>query len=210
MGWFKKKREEDRWQELHEYLKNSFSNVKEDTSNIFDWIKFLHQKSLQQEQLISQLRFQLSQTPTSPDAIRRLIDSHYSYQNIHSRIQELSRKIDLLSQMHDSHNTQINQFRERIKTLQKPPKQPTIKERIIQKITSNSKNYVKTVILSYIEKYQKVSALQLKEMLVDEQKLCSKSSFYRLLQELEQENRIELLSDGKNKVYMSKNPHINH
>jgi len=207
MGWFKKN-EEDRWQELHHYLKNSFSNVKDDTSNIFEWLQFLYQKSTQQEQLVNQLQHQLNQTPTSPEAIRRLIDNHYNYSNIHGRIQELKSKISMLSQMHDSHNQQINQFHQNFEEFKQPPKQPNIKERIIQKLTRNSKNYVKTVILSFIEKYHKISALQLKEMLVDEQKLCSKSSFYRLLQELEQENRVELLSDGKNKLYMSKSPLI--
>ena len=207
MAWFKKN-EEDRWKELHQYLKNSFTNVKDDTSNIFEWLQFLYQKSTQQEQLVNQLQHQLNQTPTSPEAIRRLIDNHYTYSNIHGRIQELKSKISMLSQMHDSHNQQINQFHQKFEDFNKPPKQPNIKERIIQKLTRNSKNYVKTVILSFIEKYHKISALQLKEMLVDEQKLCSKSSFYRLLQELEQENRVELLSDGKNKLYMSKSPLI--
>jgi len=206
MAWFKKKNEDERWEDLNQYLTNSFANVKNDTSNIFEWLKFLYQKSTQQEHLISQLQHQLNQTPTSPEAIRRLIDSHYAYSNIHGRIKDLNRKIELLSHMHDSHNQQINQFHEKFEDLNKPSKQPNIKERIIQKLTRNSKNYAKTVILSFIEKYHKIPALQLKEMLVDEQKLCSKSSFYRLLQELEQENRVELLSDGKNKLYMAKNP----
>ena len=210
MGWFKKK-DEEQWDELHTYLKNSFSNVKQDTCNIFDWLQFLYQKSTQQEQMISQLQYQLNQTPNSPEAIRSLIDQHYAYSNVHGKIKELHQKLALLSQTHDSHNTRINQLHEKfenIQELQKPQKQPNIKERIIQKLTSNSKNYVKTVILSFIEKYHKISALQLKEMLVDEQKLCSKSSFYRLLQELETEKRVDLLSDGKNKLYMAKNPYI--
>lgn len=207
MKWFKKK-EEDRWEDLHSYLKNSFDNVKNDTSNIFEWLQFLFQKSTQQEQMIHQLQHQLNRTPTSPEAIKRLIDSHYAYSNVHNKVQELHKKIDLLNNMHDSHNEQINQFHEKFQNLSQPQKQPNIKERIIQKLTKNSKNYVKTVILSFIEKYHKIPALQLKEMLVDEQKLCSKSSFYRLLQELEQENRVELISDGKNKLYMAKNPLI--
>ncbi|MCK4589956.1 MAG: hypothetical protein KAT77_05930 [Nanoarchaeota archaeon] len=206
MGWFKKK-DEDHWNEIHTYLKNSFSNVKQDTSNIFDWLQFLYQKSMQQEQLINQLQYQLNQTPNSPEAIKQLIDAHYSYSRVHSKIQDLNQKMALLSQLHDSHNTQINQLSQKFQEAPKP-KQPNIKERIIQKLTSNSKNYVKTVLLSFIEKYHKISALQLKEMLVDEQKICSKSSFYRLLQELEGENRVELLSDGKNKLYMAKNPYI--
>lgn len=212
MGWFSRKEEsqENSLAEIHEYLKNSFAGVKKDTSNLFEWIQFLHQKSQQQEQLIVQLQSQLNQTPNSPDAIRRLIDSHYAYHPIHRRVEELHRKIDLMATVHDSHNQQINNLHQKFETLNQPPKQPTLKDRIIQKLTSNSKNYVKTVILSFVEKYHKIPALQLKEMLVDEQKICSKSSFYRLLQELEQENRVETISDGKNKLYLAKNPLIQH
>lgn len=214
MSWFRKA-EDEKISELHEFLKNSFANVKNDTGHLFEWIQFLHQKSQLQEQLIGQLQSQLNQTPNSPEAIRSLIESHYAYHPIHRRVEELHRKVDFMATVHDSHNQQINNhhqlidgLHQKFEALSQPPKQPTLKERIIQKLTSNSKNYVKTVILSFIEKYHKIPALQLKEMLVDEQKICSKSSFYRLLQELEEENRVETISDGKNKLYLAKNPLI--
>ena len=68
----------------------------------------------------------------------------------------------------------------------------------------NSKDYVKTVIISLIKKYNRISAPQLKEILVEEQALCSKSSFYRLLVELEQEEEIGALQTGKEKAYFAK------
>ena len=74
----------------------------------------------------------------------------------------------------------------------------------MKKITRNSKEYAKTIILSYIKKYEKISALQLKEMLVDEQALCSKSSFYRLLEEIESLGDIAVIKKGKEKHYISK------
>ena len=58
-------------------------------------------------------------------------------------------------------------------------KKAIIKEKIIKRITKNSKEYVKSIIISYIKKYGKISALQLKEMVVEEQGLCSKSSLRR-------------------------------
>lgn len=79
-----------------------------------------------------------------------------------------------------------------------------LKERLIKKITKNSKDYVKTVIRSLITKYDKISGPQLKEIVVEEQGLCSKSSFYRLLAELEQESDISIIQDGKEKIYLSK------
>ncbi len=80
--------------------------------------------------------------------------------------------------------------------------QSTFKERLVQKITKNSKAYVKSVVLSMIKKYGKIAALQLKEMIVDEQGLCSRSSFYRILSEVEKEPEIGVLQEGKEKTYV--------
>lgn len=83
-------------------------------------------------------------------------------------------------------------------------KKVNMRERIVQRITKNSKDYVKNVILSLIRRYQKMPALKIKEMIVDEQLLCSKSSFYRLLQELEESDEIDVIWKGKEKIYISK------
>ena len=59
------------------------------------------------------------------------------------------------------------------------------------------------MVLSYIKKYWEITALQLKEMVVEEQGLCSKSSFYRLLQEIEERGDIGVVKEGKEKHYMA-------
>ena len=41
-------------------------------------------------------------------------------------------------------------------------------------------------------------------MIVEEQGLCSKSSFYRLLEEIEQEPDIGVIKEGKEKHYIAK------
>ena len=78
------------------------------------------------------------------------------------------------------------------------------KEKVLKKLTKNSKEYIKGLILSMIHKYSKISGQQLREIIVDEQGLCSKSSFYRLLEELEQEENLNVLVDGKSKIYLEK------
>jgi hypothetical protein len=77
-----------------------------------------------------------------------------------------------------------------------------LRDKIVQRITRNSKEYLKGLIMSMITKYGKISALQLREMLVEEQGLASKSSFYRLLEELEEENAVGVIHDGKEKLLM--------
>jgi len=83
-------------------------------------------------------------------------------------------------------------------------KKMSIKEKIMKRLTRNSKEYVKSVILSYIKKYERISALQLKEIVVDEQNFCSKSSFYRLLEEIGELDDIGIVKQGKEKHYISK------
>ena len=85
-------------------------------------------------------------------------------------------------------------------------KRQNVKEKIISRIVKNTKGYIKNIIMSYIKKYNTIAALQLKEMIVHEQGLCSKSTFYRLLEELEQEADIGVIKEGKEKKYIAKVP----
>lgn len=78
-----------------------------------------------------------------------------------------------------------------------------LKERILRRVARDSKEYVKNFIHSLITKYEKVSALSLREMVVEDQGLCSKSSFYRILSELEKEDDIQVIQDGKGKIFVS-------
>ena len=83
-------------------------------------------------------------------------------------------------------------------------KKASMREKIMKRLTRNSKEYVKSVMMSYIKKYESVSALQLKDIIVDEQQFCSKSSFYRLLEELEDLDEIGVVKRGKEKHYITK------
>lgn len=76
-----------------------------------------------------------------------------------------------------------------------------LQRKVLRKVQRNSKEYVKNVMLSIIKRYQQINGLQIKEMVVDEQALVSKSSLYRLLNELELEGRINVQQDGKEKIY---------
>lgn len=76
-----------------------------------------------------------------------------------------------------------------------------LQRKILKKVQRNSKEYVKSILLSTITRYQQINGLQLKEMIVDEQGLVAKSSLYRLLNELEEESRISVSQDGKEKIY---------
>ena len=225
MFWRKEKKDdagEKKLIQINELLKLSFGNVKRDTTNIFKWLNYLYRRNMEQEQLIKQLQLELSYAPKTREDIRRIIDEYYSFEGMMAKIRELNAKMDemtrIQAQKQEIHAPQqviaaqkehptkaeneLNELYQRLERLEQ--KKLSMKERIVRRITRNSKEYVKSVMLSYIRKYERISALQLKEIVVDEQDLCSKSSFYRLLEEIEQSDEIAVIKQGKEKHYILK------
>ncbi len=214
MFWKKEDNSEKKLAQVNEVVKRSFANVKKDTSNIFQWISYLYKKNIdqeqmlrQQEQMFRQLQLELSYIPKTREDIRRIIDDYYSFESIISKIRQLDSKVEELAKMQSARAMpaappDTSYIEKRLEKLEQ--KKMSIKEKIMKRITRNSKEYVKSVMLSYIKKYERISALQLKEMIVDEQNFCSKSSFYRLLEEIEQSDDIGAIRQGKEKHYIYK------
>ena len=224
MFWKKHNETEKKLKQLNEILKRSFSNVKKDTTNIFQWMDLFYKKIQEQErrnfeqtQLIRQLQLELSYMPRTREDIRRIVDQYYSFESIMTRIKDMDYKIGELAKsqtkeleapkpMADTAQQQklqeLSAIERRLESLEH--RKSAVKEKIVQKFTRNSKEYIKSIIVSYIKKYGKISALQLKEMVVDEQNFCSKSSFYRLLDEIEELEYIGVVKSGKEKHYISK------
>ena len=215
MFWKKESNTEKKLNQINDVLKRSFANVKKDTTNIFQWLNYFYKKNMEQEQLIRQLQLELSYIPKTREEIRRIIDDYYSFGSIMAKIRELNEKVDEVAIKQTMRvekyvpqpipadmGADISYIQKRLERLEQ--KKMSIKEKIMKRLTRNSKEYVKSVILSYIKKYEKISALQLKEIVVDEQNFCSKSSFYRLLEEIEELDDIGVVKQGKEKHYISK------
>ena len=212
---FRKKKQE---LEFQRSLELSFRNVRQDIFNVFSWLNYLN------ERIIS-LKKEVDYIPKSKEEIKSIIDSYYSYDSLMQKIEMLTSKQKALVEELDSlrnkskdmatlddihslkfktgtetESQKLDEISERLKNLE-AHRQRNLREKVVQKITRNSKEYVKNIIRSLIVKYQKMPALKIKEMVVDEQGLCSKSSFYRLLAEIEQQNEIGVLQQGKEKIY---------
>ena len=212
---WRKDNTEKKLSQINDALKKSFLNVKKDTSSIFHWLNHFYRKSIEQEQALNRLQMEFSYMPKTREDVRRIIDDYYSFETIMAKIRDLNEKVDELSRKHEARPIQamhapptketypdISYIENRIAKLEQ--KRLSVKEKIIRRITRNSKEYVKSVILSYIKKYERISALQLKEIVVDEQNFCSKSSFYRLLGEIEALDGICVIKHGKEKHYIAK------
>ncbi len=211
MLWLKKQSDTERkLSQLHNLLAKSFSNVKNDTQKLFQWLNYLHQKDIEQENQIKQLKLELSYIPKRPEDIRKIIDSYYSFDNLSERIKMISEKVDSLAARKPSEpytqpqiHPEIHEITQRLTQLEEQ-KKATIREKVVKRVTRNSKEYVKQLMISYIRKYTQIGALQLKDMVVYDQGLCSKSSFYRLLDEIEALEDIGTVKKGKQKYYLYK------
>lgn len=208
MFWLKKQSDtEKKLSQMQNLLMRSFSNVKMDTQKIFQWLNHINQKSMAQENQIKQLQLELSYIPKKPEDIRKIVDTYYSFDNMMERIKMINDKVDgMIATKSTSAYKAIPEMQEiqaRVGHLE-DQKKATIREKVVKRVTKNSKEYVKSLILSYIRKYTQVSSQQLKEMIVYDQALCSKSSFYRLLDELEALDEIGTARKGRQKYYLFK------
>jgi len=194
-------------QEVHEYMKNSFQGVRQDNEKIYQWIQHLHQTNQQQEQLLGQLYQKNQHQEWRLQQLQQPVDHSHQINHLHQKINELNQKVDQVLDNHQHHSNQfhhhsqkLDDFHQRLQNLEKPKR--TFKEKIVQSFSKNSKNYLKNLIFQYLEQHEKISALQLKDMVVDQQGLASKSTFYRILQEIEDSPQVTVIKDGKQKYFI--------
>lgn len=138
-----------------------------------------------------------------------VLDAH---KPIMKRLEEVEDSLLAVGKKHDPLHNKINDIHSRLEAIEKKAvnlnnasnytQKTLLREKIVEKVAKNSKNYVKNVIISLIQKYGNISGLQLKEIVVDEQGLCSKSSFYRILAEIEKEHPLNLAWKGREKHYI--------
>lgn len=226
MGWIFGKEADEKIAALDHLLKESFSRVRQDTEALYQWIAYFQQTTARQQQLIEtqqhdlddaadalveqaqeiqrqrqvleRMHGELRALPKDAATIKRIIDEHYDFEAILGKIRKIEDKLSSLEHTKAVPAPVVREI-QHIAPVQAPSR-TALREKIIQRITRNSKEYLKSMILSMISKYGRISALQLREMIVEEQGLASKSSFYRLLEELEDEEAVTVISDGKEKV----------
>lgn len=191
MWWFRK--------EGDSRIKSLVNHVKNYSQAFNEWVRYFNNRHTEQEERIKALEYYLHQDhasristveswihymPKTKEDIHSMVNDHSTLQELRIKLEEIRRRIDELEPNKVS------------------PKQ-SIREKVMSKLSKNSKQYVKNLIISIIRKYQKIPALELKEMVVDEQRVCSKSSFYRILAEAERENDIQAERIGREKIYFS-------
>ncbi len=222
MWWWRKKQAVRAiYPEIHE----SFGRVRQDTTALFQWVDYLYRLNIAQHSTLNSLKSETAVLHQLVDELRTHASSHkalladlhskvgapVALDQVHSRLRSVEEK---LANLHTwkpqpalsaqfSLNTPVNNSPSQLNSQVSTP----LKERILRRISRNSKDYIKSVLRSMIFKYGKISALQLRDIVVDEQALCSRSSFYRILDEVEGEEGILCEQSGKEKEYVA-NPKI--
>lgn len=163
----------------------------------------LHALSVDIASIRSEQRQNLEELGVRIESLRRRLDS--DREPVVRRLAELEERFNSIKAsigQGPSSGQDLNVVVGRLEKLEE--RKNSAKEKFIKKIAKDSREYLKGIILSYIKKYGRISAMQLKEMLVEEQGICSKSSFYRMLEEIEAMDDIAILRKGKEKHYMAK------
>lgn len=217
----------DKIGELDRSVSSSFARVRSDTDALYKWVHYLYNQNRQlaeqnnvlrrlvdeQKLSLNELKVTLAHIPKTAAEIKRVVDAHVNLQPIFERIKHIEQKIELLeikrSQRPFDHsqpsvhslNAQTHQAPVQPAIRHSVPPRPSMRERLARKIARNSKDYVKNLILGLVHKYDRIGALQLREIVVEEQALCSRSSFYRILNEMEKDGLLEVVSTGKHTVY---------
>jgi len=211
MGLFGKTWAEQKIEALESSMQELTSHIlktRDETANLHAWINWLYAENLKQQQTMQEMAAKLRNAPLSKDEIKELIDSHYAFDNILAKIRQIEEKINLVVAAKSlAQPTQLSQLP--LPTVHYPvfePQKPMsmLKEQLVKRLVRNSKDYIKSAMLSLIKKYGKLTAIQLRDIIVDEQALCSKSSFYRILEELEAEGQLSGIEQGREKSYITR------
>ena len=210
--WKSQKRVDERLAQIDAKIADSFARVKQDNSAIYQWLDFFYEEANKQKSLtrhhqeqIHGLRQEiaaLNSAPRSREDVKAIVDSCYDFKGMMERIRQISEKISHIESVKAAAPAPVRHVVFREEPVASRPVS-AIREKMMKRIARNSKDYIKSMIVSLIRKYSRISAMALREIVVDEQGLCSKSSFYRILEDIEKEGSTAVISSGREKVYVS-------
>ncbi len=187
--------EEQRWEHLDNSLTTAFSKVRQDTQNLFSWISYFHQHLMDHRKETHHLRQKFDE------------QSHY-IRLLHQQTQALEKRLALIENK-PAPQPQIVHIREnipeQIRTKSEPDvnqirtepepisnvKRPRFEEKVLTRIRTKKKPYIMQKVLDIIGT-QSVSTKELERIIVEEQQLCGRTSFYSYLRELRLKKQISI------------------
>jgi len=213
---------------LEENIKTSFAGVRSDTDTLWQWVQYLQSQNDEMRRSLDDNTAAVKQLPTAEivrQEVQEAIDKSDVFSQLMDRIRHVEHRVDRLAHVEQrisviegsqkdvfsrlkelhSHVSEVGNLRRQNvipRTVSGPSQTITpLQEKAVKLAARNSKELIKQSIRKLIRLHGKISGVALRESIVSEQGLCSKSSFYRILEEMEDTDDITVSQDGKEKTY---------
>jgi hypothetical protein len=196
------------------YLKQSHESLQNQSNNHHKYITHLGQRhrvhTNRHDRLMADMR-KLRSKVVHRNELKPAIDEHVGdvyvqkVRAIDVRVKRLElyllRRLEALQQQ-----AAAKRAPQPILTPTLPPKVrlTPLQQKLVSNVGRVSKDYLKKTVRDLLEKYDRLTGTAMREMIVDEQKLCSRSAFYRILDALRAENSVHVISSGKEKIFSLK------
>lgn len=215
--------------QLEANAKTSFSSVKSDTDLLWQWVTYLHAQQQGQSGVLDGVLRKIEQVPTK-ESIRSEVASAVEgspvFERLMERVRHVEHRVDELNRVEQKVHVletgqkdwfeQLKQLNSQVQEIGTDRRQNVVprtvpetvpggsrlREKVARLATRNSKDAIKQSILNLVRLHGQITGVALRESIVHEQGLCSKSSFYRLLEELEEGHEITVVDEGKEKRYL--------
>lgn len=230
-----RKRSEGGTQQIEENVKRSFAGVRQDIQTAWQWIQYLQTENAELRHSLDGNTAALQQLPTteiireeiqtavqSVDVSAEVLDRLRHMEHRVDRLAKLDQKVEVIAEHQNDVFSRLRALHSQVQDIGNYRRQDVIprtvpartigntqlQEKAAKIAARNSKEMIKNSILKLIRLHGKISGIALRESIVSEQGLCSKSSFYRLLEEMEDTDDITVVQDGKEKTYFWGSPDI--
>src|SRR3989338_10442163 len=164
--------------EINNSLYEAFGKVKQETSSIFSWIRYLRDKDIKND--------------WSHENISYVLGEHGAILNqLKKDVEEL--KIMSKNQVRTGSDPDPGRIRNEPKTYR------NFEKNIIEHLRPNRKDFVLQQMLNLAAK-KTFSTKQIEKIIVEEKGLCSRTTFYDYLRELKHKNLVKITDFGAKKA----------
>ena len=207
----------DQLEALKSLLKKTFGNIKTDISintkdleRLHDYNRRLEMQVMQLTSEIAILRSQLKPVFDSQNLSN--IQSNplnQDFVKLEQKLADIEKKLDtqVFKALLEAQNISQNQIQNQVQQLvQNVPRMANkgLAAQIMRKVGRNKKSLIKKRIVEIASKEQ-LSLSELKEIVVDEQNLCSKATFYRYFDALKQKNVLSVVIADEVEIILANN-----
>jgi len=179
---------------LKSYMTQATYGFNEDLNSLKEWVSYLYDKKLEHKEHISELKSEVNSSVK------------------HSHINEIKEKLSLLgykaSKLEENQTKLMEKYElllakisalNSVKTI--PDYKTNLQNKVMKQVNKNSKAYIKSTVISLIKKHGDIKTSQLRDIVVDELKICSQSTLYRILNEIRSDSSVSTSKVDKEFVY---------